>query len=63
MEEDTFLSWFQDLFIPCTKAIEGQKLLILDGYSSHLSLRTVELAVEENITILCLQAHSLHLLQ
>ena len=38
-------------------------LLILDGHLSHTSLKTVELAVQENITILKLPPHCTDLLQ
>ena len=58
-----FFDWFQNCFIPKTAQGNKTRLLILDGHSSHVSLRIVETALANNIILLCLPAHSTHLLQ
>ena len=63
IEEDQFIQWLQQLFVPAIKPISGQHVLILDGHSSHLSLTAIEVCIENNITMLCLPAHSSHILQ
>lgn len=58
-------SIFEDFFISFIEKTDGTRplLLILDGHLSHTSLKTVELAVQENITILKLPPHCTDLLQ
>ena len=46
METPHFLEWFSNVFLKHTNAIEGPKILIFDGHLSHISLETVEKAVE-----------------
>ena len=55
------LEWFR-LFVasfPPTRPV----LLIEDGHSSHISLEVIKLAKENDIHLLCLPAHTTHLLQ
>ncbi|CAF4434030.1 unnamed protein product, partial [Didymodactylos carnosus] len=52
-----------NLFIPQTAATPKPILLILDGHKSHQSVRTVELAIENDILLLCIPPHSTHVLQ
>lgn len=63
MEEAQFYQWFEQLFLSTTKRYPGKHLLIFDGHGSHLSVRTIELAVANNITILCLPSHTTHIIQ
>lgn len=63
MEAPQFLDWFVNCFIPATAKLEGTKVLILDGHNSHISIDLIDLAVENNIEILCLPAHTSHVLQ
>ena len=63
MESDQFFEWFQKVFIPETAALDGYKLLIFDGHSSHISSRIVNLAIENQIELLCLPAHTSSILQ
>ena len=63
MESTTFLDWFKCLFLEHVDNIKGPKVLILDGHSSHLSLEVVLLAKENNVSIICLPAHTTHILQ
>ncbi|CAF1525814.1 unnamed protein product [Rotaria sordida] len=51
------------MFIPQTKNIPRPILLIFDGHTSHLSLKTTQLAMDNQIHLLCLPAHATHLLQ
>jgi hypothetical protein len=61
MEASTMVSWFRDCFLPFVPS--GKKLLIFDGHVSHMSLRLIELARENQVALLCLPAHSSHILQ
>ncbi len=63
MEEQTFYAWFTQLFIQKVADINGSKVLFMDGHNSHISLRIIDAAIENNIHILCLPSHSSHLLQ
>ena len=38
-------------------------ILIQDGHTSHVSIQLIELARANNVHILCLPAHTTHLLQ
>jgi hypothetical protein len=62
-DEDCFFDYLQKLFIPNTKHLKKPLLLIFDGHYSHLSIKTVRLAIENDIHLLCLPSHSTHLLQ
>ncbi|XP_021339753.1 uncharacterized protein LOC110440970 [Mizuhopecten yessoensis] len=54
--------WFRDVFLrECGD--ERPQILILDGHSSHESLAILELAKENNVSILCLPPHTTHILQ
>lgn len=61
MEEDIFNSWFEWWVarIPQLRPV----LLIMDGHSSHITLKTIESAKTQNIDILLMPAHMSHLLQ
>lgn len=63
MESPQFLDWFLNCFVPATSKQEGNKLLIYDGHNSHISIELIETAVKNNITLLCLPAHTSHLVQ
>ncbi|CAF2130867.1 unnamed protein product [Rotaria magnacalcarata] len=63
INEDTFFDYLENMFIPQTKHIPRPLLLIFDGHTSHLSLKTARLAIENDIHLLCLPAHATHLLQ
>ena len=39
------------------------RMLIVDGYSSHIAWSVVEYAVDHRIIVYCLPAHSTHLMQ
>lgn len=63
METPLFYDWFKVVFVEYVKQLDGPKLLILDGHSSHITLDIVRLAKENNIEIVCLPPHSTHILQ
>ena len=56
---------FEDIFKSFVERTKDTRplLLIYDGHLSHTSLATIELAMEENITIIKLPAHCTDLLQ
>ena len=56
-----YLQWFKFFLdnIPPTRPV----LLIEDGHSSHVSTELIELARENGVHLLCLPAHTTHILQ
>ena len=65
MEKENFLSWFEKLFLPSVKACldSGPVVLIFDGHHSHISINLLELARARNVHLVCLPAHTSHILQ
>ena len=61
VNSELFLAWlkFFAQSIPPSRPV----LLILDGHSSHVSIETIEFARSNEIHILCLPAHTTHILQ
>lgn len=59
------LWWLQKSFIPSTASrTRGRyRLLILDGHGSHPTLQSDKICPGNNIILICLPAHSSHLLQ
>lgn len=51
MTTEIFLEWF------CKFADQRPLILIYDGHSSHVSIKLIEKAMEENITLLKLRLH------
>ncbi|RNA20797.1 tigger transposable element-derived 2-like [Brachionus plicatilis] len=51
METIVFLNWFRNVFVESSKHLDGAKLLILDGHSSHVSIDLINIARENNQTI------------
>ena len=61
--QDLFLTYLRH-FVAFTKPSETNLvLLVIDGHQSHKSLRAVEFARQNHITILTLRPHSSHRLQ
>ena len=55
---------FHDWFTKFVKQVETRPLLLLfDGHLTHLSLATIDLAIEENISLVKLPAHCTDILQ
>ena len=63
MESAHFIEWFVKVFIAETAELDGAKLLVFDGHNSHVSKTVVELAIANNIELLCLPAHTSNILQ
>lgn len=59
----TFEEWFISHLLPVLKKQEGQKVVIGDNLSSHLSVKVVKLCGENNISFICLPPNSSHLTQ
>ena len=64
ISEDTFFDYLKNMtFIPHIKQTPRPMLLVFDGHTSHLSLKSVRLVIENDIRSLYLPAHRTHLLQ
>lgn len=59
------LYWLEHVFEKHTRehTIGTHRLLILDGHNSHMNLEFDQYCLDHNIIILCMPAHSSHLLQ
>ena len=62
MDEELFFKWFADHFIPLTNHL-GKQILFIDGHGSHISLKVIDAAKENNIILYCLPPHMTHVLQ
>lgn len=62
METRIFTDYFRHLVL-WLKGTPKPVLLIFDGHMSHISMGTVQHALDNSIVILCLPAHCSHLLQ
>lgn len=58
-----FEDWIKTIIIPHFKDKVGEKVLIGDNLSSHLSMETIKLCHEQNISFVFLPANSTHLTQ
>jgi hypothetical protein len=63
MGEDQFYDWFLRVFVAGTQNQDGDKILLYDDHSSHISIRVIQLAMQNNICIICLPAHTSHIYQ
>ncbi|XP_029343531.1 uncharacterized protein LOC100569966 isoform X2 [Acyrthosiphon pisum] len=64
MEREVFVNYFEKSFLKTTNPSPANPiLLIYDGHSSHVDLKLVEIARNNNVTIILLPPHSSHLLQ
>lgn len=61
VNQEIYLEWFDNFLqsIPPKRPV----LLIQDGHSSHLSIELIELAQKNDVHLLCLPAHTTHILQ
>jgi hypothetical protein len=60
---ETFEDWFATIVLPRLKKQSGQKVLIGDNLSSHLSEKVIHQCQNHNIKFICLPPHSTHLTQ
>ena len=58
-----WLKHFDVVTKPCVSATSPYRLLIINGYDSHITLEFVKYCDEVNIKPYCLPPHSTHLLQ
>lgn len=59
------LQWLKEVFEleTCRPRSSHHRLLLIDGHSSHLTLKFIEFALDHNIHLLCFPPHSTHVLQ
>ncbi|KAF9794422.1 hypothetical protein SFRURICE_009678 [Spodoptera frugiperda] len=63
IESEAFAEFMAKSFIPMVKHETEPALLIYDGHSTHVQLAVIEMAKQNNITIIKLPPHTSHLLQ
>ena len=65
MLDTNFETWFIKVFIPQTARFCGDahRVLVYDGHGSHLTWTTIKAAIDNNISIVALPAHTSHVLQ
>ena len=63
-DEKLALRWLKDIFEFKTQRKDGKpRLLILDGHGSHITWEFCSFCLDNDIILLCLPAHTTHLLQ
>ena len=62
-EMTTFKAWFLRVFVPNTRHLTGEILLIGDNLASHFSPKVIQVAQELNIYFTALPPNSTHLMQ
>ena len=64
METEQFFHWFQDVFVKNSRPkLEGPIVLYLDGHLSHISIEVIDLAISNDIHLICLPPHTSNVLQ
>lgn len=63
MTGDTFVLWLEHFQNIVNASIESKVLLLLDGHSSHKSLKALTFAKNNGIVMLCFPAHCTHRIQ
>ncbi len=63
MQDVTFENWFLNCFVEHVKGQEKPLILYFDGHGSHLTFKTIDIAMKESIMIICLPMHTSHALQ
>ena len=63
MDTNLFTNWFKQGFLKWTKDLPRPLLLVFDGHISHISLEVVNIAMQNQVYLLCLPPHCLRLLQ
>ena len=59
---EIFSQWFSQIFIPnCGK--DRPVMLIMDNHDSHVSIPTIQAAIENDIVLLGLPGNTTHFLQ
>jgi len=55
--------WLENMFIPSTAHLNRPLLLVIDGHTSHISLKVLNLLRTHQIVCLMLPSHCTHALQ
>lgn len=63
ISEDLFTDWFKNVFLEKTKDIERPLLLVMDNHPAHINIDVIELAIKNQVILLCLPPHCTHALQ
>ena len=65
MESGNFLEWFQKMFLPAVKLYSSKLPVVLffDGHHSHMSLKLIKVARNNNVHLMCFPPHCTHILQ
>jgi hypothetical protein len=63
MNHQMFEYWLRNIFIPSTSHLNRPLLLIMDGYTSHISLDIINVLKDNSIICLILPPHTSHGLQ
>lgn len=58
-----FEDWFQSIFIPFVKDLEGEKIIIEDNLSSHININVLRLCDLHKVKFACLPPNSTYLTQ
>ena len=62
IRDNLFEAWFNELFLPNAVAVRPL-LLLLDGHSTHYQPEVINLALENDVIVLCLPPHATHATQ
>ena len=62
INREIFERWFIDIFVPSINT-SSTNLLILDNHESHMSPNAIDVAIQNNVDIIALPAHTSHFLQ
>ncbi|CAF0964997.1 unnamed protein product, partial [Didymodactylos carnosus] len=60
---ETFEWWFENMFIPLTSHINRPLLLLMDNHLSHINVKCIELAIQNQIHLISLPPNTTHALQ
>ena len=63
VEEPVFYYWFKNQFIPHVNTIKRPLILFFDGHSTHISVRIIKVAIDNEIELECLPSHTTTILQ
>lgn len=63
IDQDVFDDWFEYHFLPFAMKHPGKKVLIGDNMSAHLTMKTLKLCSENNVSFILLIPNSTHFLQ
>lgn len=58
-----FSDWLEFQMIPRLKKLEGKKVVLCDNLSSHITVHSLQLCRQNQITLICLPPNSTHLTQ